>query len=71
MDVSQRPGEKNVDPAEQMAGRNALVQMQGIDELRLIVPLTPHHRCVSPQILRRTTSRLRVDTTEGFNSIGL
>jgi hypothetical protein len=57
MDASQRLGDEDIDFAEQMAGANALFQMERIEELRLVVLLTPHHRCVSPQILRRTESR--------------
>ena len=56
MDAGQPLGDEGVDPAEEMAGRDALLQMKGIEELRLVVPLTPHRRCVSSQILRRTES---------------
>jgi hypothetical protein len=30
-----------------MAGGNALFQVKGIEELRLVIPLTPHHQRIS------------------------
>jgi hypothetical protein len=69
MDAGQRLGDEDADPAEEMAGGNALFKMKGIEELRLVVALTPHHRCVSSQILRRTESHPSRDTSEFFNSI--
>jgi hypothetical protein len=57
LDANQGPGNEDVAPAQEMAGGDVLFQVKGIEELRLIVPLTPHHRCVSSQVLRIKESR--------------
>jgi hypothetical protein len=44
MDIRQRFGHKYVDAAQQMRLGNALIEIEGVEELSLISSLTSHHR---------------------------
>jgi len=48
VNIRQRLGREHVDPAQQMRLRNALIEVERIEELRLIGGLATHHRSVLP-----------------------